>query len=326
MILVAYGTRPEWIKLKTLIQYLKKDKEVCVLYTGQQKDIGDFGFDRKIEIKDGANRLNDIVSSILIADVFDGISHVIVQGDTASAFAVALAAFNRGIPVSHVEAGLRTYDKQNPYPEESYRQMISCIATNHYCPTENDYKNLLIERKNGHIEIVGNTVIDTLPVLPVTYENKVLITMHRRENLQDIEKWFSAIESLAEEYPQTEFILPLHPNPIIREAAAKVLFKTKVVPPMNHTELLNLMSKCKCVISDSGGIQEEASFFKKKVLVCRKVTERPAKNQIMVQEPKFLPSMYKVATVNCEIDEWCPFGNGDSSKKIHSSMSSMGIE
>jgi UDP-N-acetylglucosamine 2-epimerase (non-hydrolysing) len=95
---------------------------------------------------------------------------------------------------------------------------------------------------------------------------------------------------------------------------------------MNHTELLNLISKCKCVISDSGGIQEEASFYKKKVLVCRKATERPAKNQIMVQEPKFLPSMYRVAIANCEIDEYCPFGNGDSSKKIHFSISSMGIE
>lgn len=329
MILVAYGTRPEWIKLSVLISLLKEVRDVCVLYTGQQVDIGKFGYDRKIEIKQSSassNRLNDIISSILQADeVFDGITHVIVQGDTASAFAVALAAFNRGIPVSHVEAGLRTYDSSNPYPEESYRQMISCLAQYHYCPTENDFKNLTVEKKDGKVFTVGNTVIDTLPILSTSYENKVLVTMHRRENLAEIEEWFSAIESLAVNHENIEFILPLHPNPRIKEAAEKVLRRTKVVPPMNHIELLNLIAKCKCVISDSGGIQEEASFYKKKVLVCRKVTERPAKNQVMVYSPKLLESAFKREMENWEIDEWCPFGKGDSSLQIRKIMTELGI-
>ena len=319
MILVAYGTRPEWIKLSVLIEYLRKKTEVCVLYTGQQKDIGNFGYDRSIVIKQDKNRLNDIVSSILDSDVFDGISHVIVQGDTASAFAVALSAFNLGIPISHVEAGLRTYDSENPYPEESYRQMISCLASYHYCPTEKDRENLIAERKNGKIFTVGNTVIDTLPIISTAYDNKVLVTMHRRENIPMMKEWFTAVEELAIKYQEIDFILPLHPNPLVKEAASCLKY-TKIVPPMNHDELLNLMAKCKCIISDSGGIQEEASFYQKKVLVCRKTTERPAKNQILVQNPTMLKGCFEQTMANHIVDDFCPFGNGDASEKIYEIM------
>lgn len=324
MILVAYGTRPEWIKLSVLIEHLRKKTEVCVLYTGQQKDIGNFGYDRSIVIKQGKNRLNDIVSSILDSDVFEGITHVVVQGDTASAFAVALSAFNLGIPISHVEAGLRTYDSENPYPEESYRQMISCLASYHYCPTEKDFENLMRERKNGKIFKVGNTVIDTLPIISTAYDNKVLVTMHRRENIPMMKEWFTAVEDLAMKYQEIDFILPLHPNPLVKEAASCLKY-TKVVPPMSHEELLHFMAKCKCIISDSGGIQEEASFYNKKVLVCRKVTERPAKNQILVQTPSMLKGCFEQAMVDYVVDDWCPFGKGDSSKIIQSTMIDLGI-
>lgn len=324
MILVAYGTRPEWIKLYKLIDLLKKNSKVCVLYTGQQKDIGDFGYDRKIIIKDGSNRLNSIISSVLESDIFQDITHVIVQGDTASAFAVALAAFNNGIPVIHIEAGLRTYDKGNPYPEESYRQMISALADYHFCPTEKDYSNLYRERKNGKSFVVGNTVIDTLPVLPCSYEDKVLVTMHRRENLPNIKEWFSSIEELANLYPNIEFILPLHPNPLIKDAA-KILHKVNVVEPMDHQKLLDLISKCKCIISDSGGIQEEASFYRKKVIVCRKVTERPASNQIIVETPKNLKIAFQNVISDYEVEDWCPFGNGDSANIIERILGKLGI-
>ena len=328
MILLAYGTRPEWIKIKILVDKLKQDREVCILYTGQQKDIGEFYYDRKVEIKDGTNRLNDIISSVLNADVFGGITHVIVQGDTASSFAVALAAFNREIPVSHIEAGLRTYDTQNPYPEESYRQMISCLATNHFCPTFTDSENLVTERKSGKKYVTGNTVIDTLPNLEVVYDEKVLVTIHRRENLPIIEEWFTAIETLATQNPKTEFILPIHPNPKIKAAAEKILKNTRVVPSMKHDDLLQLMAKCKCIISDSGGIQEEACFYRKKILVCRKVTERPAENQIMVLTPDSLMEAYVEANKNHIDDDFDPraFGDGNASWKIQSVINELGIK
>jgi len=324
MILVAYGTRPEWIKLSVLVSMLKQKTDVCVLYTGQQEDIGNFGYDKRITIKSGDNRLNSIISSVLEANVFDGVSHVIVQGDTASAFAVALAAFNRGIPVIHIEAGLRTFDINNPYPEESYRQMISSIAKYHFCPTERDYANLYREKRNGSFFVVGNTVIDTLPVLASSYDDVVLVTIHRRENHARIVEWFTEIEKLATDYPNIEFILPLHPSPVVKQAAS-VLKNTKVVNPLGHTELLNLLARSKCVISDSGGIQEEASFYKKKVLVCRKITERPANNQILISEPKELKSNFEAVINDYMVNDWCPFGNGDSSKTIERILTKLGI-
>jgi UDP-N-acetylglucosamine 2-epimerase (non-hydrolysing) len=323
--MVAYGTRPEWIKLKGIIEILKSDPDTTmrpvVLYTGQQTEIGEFEWDRTIEIQSsGDNRLNGIISKIVSSDVFDGITHVIVQGDTASSFAVALAAFNRGIKVSHVEAGLRTYDKANPFPEDSYRKMISAIADYHFCPRIQDSTNLMCEGvPSDKIWVTGNTVIDTLPKLNVSYEDMVLVTMHRRENLPKIREWFRAIESLAEMNPQTEFILPRHPNPVIAEAGSEIFKAVKWVPPMSHSNFVRLLSSCKCVITDSGGIQEESAFYKKKVLVCRKVTERPSSNQIMVREPKDLQGLYDVIIRNPQQINHNPFndfGDGHSSETI----------
>lgn len=320
MILVAYGTRPEWIKLKTLISELRGlGVAVEVLFTGQQEDIGEFQYDRRITVTDGSqNRLNSIVSAIIQSDALKGADGVIVQGDTASAFAVALSAFNQGIKVFHVEAGLRTYDNSNPYPEEAYRRMITAVADYHFCPRRADFATLLREGIDpDKIWETGNTVIDTLPTLPIEYGNTVLVTMHRRENLANIEEWFKAIEALAHRLRGvTQFILPVHPNPRIREAASKILKAVEVVPPLPHDQLLEHIAKCKCVISDSGGIQEEASFYRKKVLVCRKVTERRAQNQFIVQEPKALAKAYFDITADPICTEKCPFGDGKASKRI----------
>ncbi len=317
MILVSYGTRPEWIKVKTIIQKLKDEGlPVLVLFTGQQKDIGEFEYDVDINIQDHkTNRLNNIITTIMCSGVFDNVSHVIVQGDTASSFAVALSAFNLNIPISHIEAGLRTYDKKNPYPEESYRQMISCMADYHFVPTEQDKQNLIAEKKNGEIHVVGNTVIDTLPKLDVKYEDTVLVTMHRRENIENMSEWFGAIEFLASRYPLLEFIIPIHPNPVIKEKS-NIFESVKVVDPMSHDELLALIAKSRIIITDSGGIQEESAFYRKKVLVCRKTTERPAENQILVEEPMNLNSTFDSEVRDCVINIECPFGDGTSSKKI----------
>jgi UDP-N-acetylglucosamine 2-epimerase (non-hydrolysing) len=324
MNLVAYGTRPEWIKLQSLINILKENHhDVRVLFTGQQKDIGEFEYDIALEIPDKTdNRLNNIITSILNSNVFDGITHTIVQGDTASAFAVALASFNRGIPVSHIEAGLRTHDNENPYPEESYRQMISAITTYHYAPTKTDFDNLVRERRSN-ITITGNTVIDTLPKLSTREEDFILVTMHRRENHEKMKEWFQEIEKLANNYPY-EFVLPLHPNPKVRNASS-VLKKVNVVKPMEHSELLHALAKSKMIITDSGGIQEEASFYGKKVLVCRKATERPSPNQILIREPEDLFSSFD-KMLNTDINNTvCPFGMGDSSERIYSIMKEYGI-
>ena len=206
MNLIAYGTRPEWIKVKTLIDIHRRNNyPLRVLYTGQQKDIGEFEYDVSIEIPNQThNRLNNVIARIIDSDVFDGVEHVIVQGDTASSYAVCLAAYNRGISISHVEAGLRTFDKNNPYPEECYRRMISCMATYNFCPTEREMENLVREKQADHVWVTGNTVIDTLPALDVTYEDTVLVTMHRRENHDIMEKWFIELENLAHLFPKIE--------------------------------------------------------------------------------------------------------------------------
>lgn len=318
MILVSYGTRPEWIKVKTIIQKLKDEGyPVLVLFTGQQKDIGEFEYDVDIKIQDHkTNRLNNIVTTIMCSGVFHNISHVIVQGDTASSFAVALSAFNLNIPISHIEAGLRTYDKQNPYPEESYRQMISCMADYHFVPTEQDRENLITEKKNGEVHVVGNTVIDTLPELETKYDNIVLVTMHRRENLDNMSEWFYEIEKLATDNPQLEFILPLHPNPRVQEKA-KVFKNVTTIDPLDHDKLLQLIATSKLIITDSGGIQEEAAFYGKKVLICRKVTERPAEGQTLIHEPNDLSVVFDREIENfCINSIECPFGDGHTSNKI----------
>jgi len=320
MNLVAYGTRPEWIKLKPLIQILKENNhKVKVVFTGQQKDIGEFEYDVKIDIRDNPdNRLNHIVSTIMNSGVFFDATHVIVQGDTASAFAVALTAFNKGIPVSHIEAGLRTFDMANPYPEESYRQMISAIASYHYAPTKTDFDNLVRERRSN-ISITGNTVIDTLPKLEVTEDKLVLVTMHRRENHEHMRRWFAAIEQLANHYHDYEFVLPLHPNPKVQEAA-DVLDKVNIIKPQDHKALLYLLARSTMVITDSGGIQEEASFYGKKILVCRTQTERPSPNQILVSEPNTLVSSFHKMMKKSINKTDCPFGDGQSSQRIYSIM------
>ena len=320
MNLVAYGTRPEWIKLKPLIGILKQNKhDVRVLFTGQQKDIGEFEYDIALEMPEKTgNRLNDIIITILESDALDGVTHTIVQGDTASSFAVALSSFNHNIPVSHIEAGLRTYDGLNPYPEESYRQMISAVTAYHYAPTQNDFDNLVRERK-GNVSITGNTVLDSLPELDTTEEDFVLVTMHRRENHEQMREWFQEIDKLAKHYHNYEFVLPLHPNPKVIDAS-RVLEKVKVVKPMEHMDLLNSIAKSCMIITDSGGIQEEASFYGKKVLVCRKTTERPSHNSLLIHEPKLLFGSFNKIHKEPTINKECPFGDGRSSERIYSIM------
>jgi len=325
MILLAYGTRPEYIKIKPLMDVFdENDYPYKVLFTGQHKDLlKEQIVDYQIDIpENNNNRLDNIIKSTMnVFDwILDDITHVLVQGDTTSVVAVALSAFHHGIKVIHLEAGLRTYDRENPYPEEINRRIVSQIADIHLCPTKEAFLNLVNEKIYESMSIVGNTVLDNL--LPYKdrceYTNKILITMHRRENHHWMAEWFKEIDGLAQQHPEFEFLIPLHPNPNVQKHK-HLLKHLNVVDPMTHEELLELLIKTRLVITDSGGIQEECSFFNKKCLTCRKVTERPeAKGQstFIIKTPQDLVPAFIEHIDNYEINYECPFGDGQSAKKI----------
>ncbi len=332
MILLAYGTRPEYLKLKSLIhEFDVNNFEYLTLFTGQHTDlIGEHNPDYTININDLSdmhiNRLDRIVKSIMglftkININTSKIDYVLVQGDTTTAMAVALSAFHNGIKVIHLEAGLRTYDNQNPYPEEANRRIISQISNINLCPTKNALMNLMEEKVYSEAYVVGNTVIDNL--LPYKkdceYTNKILITLHRRENHHWLDQWFIAVDMLAKLYPEYEFILPIHPNPDVQKHK-HYLENVKVIDPLPYNEMLKLLVKCSLVITDSGGLQEECSFFNKKCLTCRKVTERPeamGQSTILISEPNRLTEAFMQHIQNPKIEYECPFGDGHAAEKIY---------
>lgn len=329
MILLAYGTRPEYIKIKPLIDiFNKKGFPYKILFTGQHKDLlKEQKVDFQLEIPETSNnRLNEIVMSTMTKHfswiLNHGVnpSHVLVQGDTTSVLAVALSAFHHGIKVIHLEAGLRTYDNQNPYPEEQNRRLVSQITDIHLCPTELSKQNLINEKILGDKYVVGNTVLDNLLQYKerCEYTNKILITMHRRENHHWMQEWFISINKLAEMYTEYEFILPIHPNPNVQKHK-HLLTHVNIIDPLPHNELMELLIKTRLVITDSGGLQEECSFFNKKCLTCRKVTERPeaiGQSTIMIKEPLDLIEEFINHHIDYEINYESPFGDGNSAEKI----------
>ena len=306
-VITVYGTRPELIKTAPVIAALEKDDRFTsvAVSTGQQRDLLD-QVNRLFEIspaydlaimKQGQS-LNEMVSRMMIGldEVFakENPDMVLVQGDTSTAMTGALVGFHRGIKVVHLEAGLRTGNIASPFPEEGYRCMISQIASLHLAPTPESRQNLLTEDFPAEdIAITGNTVIDALlhtvslearyadPALQEvcdTDRDIVLVTTHRRENLHAMDSIGRAIHRLATSFPQTQFVCPLHPNPAVRntiiphiEADPNVLVTT----PLPYNEFCTLMNRSKLVVTDSGGVQEEAPALGKPVLVMRDTTERP---------------------------------------------------
>jgi UDP-N-acetylglucosamine 2-epimerase (non-hydrolysing) len=324
MILLTYGTRPEYIKIKPLIKEFKNSNlPFKILFTGQHKDIANGEYDFKLEMTDlSNNRLDSVIANLMTLsdDIFDEITHVLVQGDTTSVVGLSLAALHRKIKLIHLEAGLRTYDTENPFPEENNRRIVSTIATIHLCPTELNANNLYKENVSENVFIVGNTVLDNLIDYKekCEYTNKVLVTMHRRENHENINEWFTEINELAKKHNELEFILPLHPNPNVQKHKS-ILTHVNIVEPLKHEDLLNLLVKTRLVITDSGGIQEECSFFNKKCLVCRKVTERPESvnlTSFLIDEPKDLASIFNCHINNYNVNIESPYGDGKSSIKI----------
>tara|TARA_R110000751_G_scaffold194488_1_gene299885 strand:- start:1529 stop:2509 length:981 start_codon:yes stop_codon:yes gene_type:complete len=319
MILLCFGTRPEWLKLKPLTKVLKNYK---LLFTGQHPDLlKGIDVDYRINIMETGNRLDGVISDCLLQFPEGDFEAVLVQGDTASAFACALAAFNRKLKIYYLEAGLRTYNLDHPYPEEGYRQMISRISDVNLCPTTLSQLNLKKEKVPGTSVVVGNTVLDNLLTYKdkCEYTNKVLVTLHRRENHKEMASWFTAVNDLAKEHFDIEFVMPLHPNPNVQKHK-DILTHVTVVEPMEYPDLLNLLTKTKLVITDSGGLQEEGSFFNKKVLVCRQTTERPEAiatgHLYMCGSPTILKNKFNIINDDPIIDTECPYGDGESSQRI----------
>lgn len=320
-ILLCFGTRPEWLKIKPLIELMDKS-EYKLLFTGQHTDLlKNVEVDYKIKINKSDNRLDSIISDCMLQFPNEEFGGVLVQGDTGSAFGCALSAFNRQIKIYYLEAGLRTNVLQHPYPEEGYRQMIARIADINFAPTYLSKENLINENiDESKIHVVGNSVLDNLLKYGEgTYENVVLITLHRRENHHWMGRWFREINELAGKYPELKFILPIHPNPNVIKHK-DILTNVNVIEPVEHDTLINILKSSRFVISDSGGIQEEASFFNKKVIVCRKTTERPegikTGHLYLCDTPEDLKEIFGNILINPYISENCPYGDGRTSEKV----------
>lgn len=303
-VMVVFGTRPEAIKVVPVIKELEARKEtnpiVCV--TAQHREMldqilqeFDIQADYDLNIMQQGQTLAEITTKALVGlekiikEVKPDI--VLVHGDTTTTFAGALAAFYNGTTIGHLEAGLRTYNKFSPYPEEMNRQMVSVLADIHFAPTHKSKQNLLREAKKKNIYVTGNTAIDALKLtIKEDYQNPqiddfnekervILLTSHRRENIgTPMENIFKAVKKIVEEYEDVKVIYPVHKNPKVREIANRILAgnpKIKLIEPLDVIDFHNLMNKSYLILTDSGGIQEEAPSLGKPVLVLRDTTERP---------------------------------------------------
>lgn len=324
-ILVSFGTRPEWIKIKPLLDAFKKyGINYKCLFTGQHRDLlKEHTFDYSLSIPETTNnRLSTIVARILEYDIPWSLwDYVLTQGDTASAYAMSLAAYNNKTKVIHLEAGLRSYDLNNPYPEEAFRQMISRIASINLCPTELSCNQLKAERVSGLIYNVGNTVLDNLIDIKskCKYTNIILVTLHRRENHLIIKEWFTYLNIIASLFNELKFIFPVHPNPNIKDNI-HLLSNLQCIDPLDYGLMKDFISKCKFIITDSGGLQEEGTFLNKKVIVCRKTTERPegidTGHLFLCPNPKELLDIVDSVNRDPFINSECPYGDGNSAEKI----------
>lgn len=274
---VVYGTRPEFLKLKVLIECFKP---VVIRIDQHENYKEDEGFYTHRLTIDSGDRLSRIGSSILtkLPELIGECTHVLTQGDTASCFYSLLTAYQMKKVCIHLEAGMRTYQLCHPWPEESYRQMISRIASIHLCPSEQEAANLRAERVSGSIQVVGNTILDLVKSYnyPVTYEKKVIVTLHRRENWENYRELIRKLNKLAQKNPDTRFIFFVHPNPELQKIVHEEGSSLDVSPPVDHPTLVKLLAECACVITDSGGIQEESNFLGKHIYILREYTERLA--------------------------------------------------
>ncbi len=306
-VMTIFGTRPEAIKMAPLVKELegREDIESLCCVTAQHRQMLDSVLDIfklkpqfDLDIMEAGQTLSTITSKCLLGleKVFHEVRPdlVLVHGDTSTTFAGALAAFYQQIAVGHVEAGLRTWDRYSPFPEEMNRSMVGRLAELHFCPTAANRRNLEAEGISKGLFVTGNTVIDALQTTvtenftfaedvlnTLDYGNKkvILVTCHRRENYgQPMEDIMAALADTARAHPDAELVYPVHLSPVVQECAHRHLDgieNVRLIAPLDVEEMHNLMARCYLVMTDSGGLQEEAPAMGKPVLVLRKETERP---------------------------------------------------
>ncbi|WP_423055466.1 non-hydrolyzing UDP-N-acetylglucosamine 2-epimerase [Acetobacterium carbinolicum] len=358
-IMILFGTRPEAIKMAPLVIALKKDPrfQTLVTLTAQHREmldqvlnLFDITADYDLNLMKPGQTLSYLTASILneLKPILAAESPdmILVHGDTTTAFAAALSAFYEQIPIGHVEAGLRTKNKYSPYPEEMNRTLISQLGDLHFSPTTGNRDNLIREDiSKTQIVITGNTVIDALlmtvtesyhfenPILnTIDYKNKrvILLTSHRRENIgAPMEQIFSAIRELVLTNSDIEVVFPMHPNPLIAETALPLLAdldRVHILAPLDYGEMSNLMGRAYLVLTDSGGIQEEAPALGKPVIVLRHETERPEavaagtvimggvdKNEIIRIAQHLLDDREAYQTMAHAVN---PYGDGQAAQRI----------
>jgi len=329
---IIFGTRPEYLKVKSVIDEFKNQEtlEYKVIYIQQHSTIDeemDESFESLpiIDYSLNKDRLCSIGEQILslLPNLICDCTHVIVQGDTASAYYSALTAFQLKKYVIHIEAGLRTYDLERPFPEEAYRQMISRIASINFTPHDDSTKLLIEEKVTGKIYNVGNTILDLIDSykLNCTMSNKVLITFHRRENWDKIDILLNGLKKLVKKTPHIKYIWYLHHNPDLQnkvKRAIKEMPSIELQTPCSHKEFTKQIAQSNFLISDSGGIQEEASFLGKHCIVLRASTERshiPKDYITVLEDYSKLDEVYDIIPKQhlapCNV-----YGEGNSAKKI----------
>jgi UDP-N-acetylglucosamine 2-epimerase (non-hydrolysing) len=353
--LIVVGTRPEIIKTAPIVLEARKRSatqlNVTYCLTDQHQTMADealkiFGIvpDYRLKIMKPGQTLNDITEAVFrkLPPIIDRYmpDALLVQGDTTTAAASALCAFNMTVPVAHIEAGLRSFNMSSPYPEECNRRLISVTSSYNFCPTERSKLNLLREGvPSQNVHITGNTVVDALQLIKSKHGLKdfsivsekirapfVLVTAHRRETFGDgFKNICTAIRNAALKYPYVQFVYPVHLNPNIKGPAHELLGEVRnvlLIPPVPYVELLTLLNCCQFVVTDSGGIQEEAPSFGKYCIVMRDVTERTESITAGVSElvgtdvNKICAAVEKAMDFALTPDAMNLYGDGRSSERI----------
>lgn len=354
-IMTIFGTRPEAIKMAPLVKAIENDNqlEVCVVVTAQHREMLDSVLntfdiqpDYDLNIMKEGQTLSEITSKAMmeLESIIKRINPdmVLVHGDTATTFSGSLAAFYNQVPIGHVEAGLRSFDKYSPYPEEMNRQMVGVLSDIHFAPTSNAKKHLLDEgKKETTVVVTGNTAIDALNYtvnddyqseILEKHKNKkiLLLTAHRRENLgEPMENIFKAVRKLVEEDKALVVVYPVHMNPKVRNIAQEILGnheRIELIEPLDVLDFHNFAKQAYIILTDSGGIQEEAPSLHKPVLVLRDNTERPegVDAGILKVVGTSLDNVYKETkqlledqqAYQCMCNAKNPYGDGKSSERI----------
>lgn len=354
-VMLVFGTRPEAIKMCPLVKELKtrENLQTVVCVTGQHREmlhqvlnvfnvVPEYDLDIMKERQSLFDVTINILDKIKVVLEKERPDVVLVHGDTSTTFVTALACFYLHIPVGHVEAGLRTYNLESPWPEEFNRQAVSIVSKFNFCPTELSREHLVCEGKNKDtLYITGNTAIDALKTtVKEDYSNShldwakdsklIMLTAHRRENLgEPMENMFKAIRRIVEEYDNVKVIYPIHMNPVVREIANRILGdndRIRIIEPLEVIDFHNFLARSYMILTDSGGVQEEAPSLGKPVLVMRDTTERPegikaGTLKLVGTDEEVIYNNFKMLLENEEEYQKMskaqnPYGDGFASKRI----------